>query len=703
MIIKNITLFNYRLYYGNNSIDFNVKDNRNLFIITGENGFGKTTFLHSLIWCLYGKNASEVDEDSYRETLNTSYSKIQKSNLNVIAQEKLKSVSDDIKKNITKKGYNGFEDIKAFSTYYVSMEFAEVMIPSVPCKSLKIIRSYDAITSKEETQILIDGHPSELTEEMGAEIFINDFILSRDIARFFFFDSERIVSLAETTTKSNRQRLSSAYNEVLGVKKYEDLKSNLENLRLRFRRHSDDIANRNKLDNLVRSEKSLIDRQNKISSLSEQIIATLSDQRKIDEQYQISLMREGSSMTLEKYKTLQLVKEKGLEKDKEYKSKLKDFLEEAPFAIVGSLFSQTKSQIVQDYKISQSVKDSEDLAMVINGISLELKDLLSTLPASNTQKEELSVKIDSILSKYKGKQIDKEPLLNVSKAMYDDFMALYTNIITTYKSEFEHLADDYKKNRQLLERTSRRIANMQNQENDNLIKEIRSKKNILEKQIASNETRLRSIHESLGIINDKLKKVRDEIQDISKTISLAADDVNKDKLAEELIEELNTFLVSLREQKKDSLERRIKGILNSLMHKPDFIGRVEVLNSSEDDMEINLYTPQGILIDKDGLSKGEQQLYTTSLLKALVEESGIQFPVFIDSPLQKFDKDHADRIIKEFYPSISKQVILFPLLYKEINKVEVEAMKDILNESYIIKNDTNRSYFEKIDIEQLMR
>ena len=703
MVIKNITLYNYRLYYGKNSIDFNVKDNRNLFIITGENGFGKTTFLHSLIWCLYGKNAAEVDEDSYRETLNSSYVKIQKSNLNVIAQEKLKLVSDETKKDIAKKGYNGFEEIKSYSTYYVSMEFAEVMIPSVPCKSLKIIRSYDSITSKEETKILIDGRPSELTEDMGADIFINDFILSRDIARFFFFDSERIVSLAETTTKSNRQRLSSAYNEVLGVKKYEDLKSNLENLRLRFRRHSDDIANRRKLENLVRSEKSLKDRQDKLNSLSEQIISTLSDQRKMDEQYQISLMREGSSMTLEKYKTLQLVKEKGLEKDKEYKSKLKDFLEEAPFAIVGKLFNETKSQIVQDYKISQSVKDSENLTMVINGISLELKNLISTLPTSSTQKEDLSVKVEGILSKYKGKQVDKEPLLNVPKAMYDDFLALYTNIVTTYKSEFEHLADDYKKNRQLLERTSRRIANMQNQENDNLIKEIRSKKNILEKQIASNETRLRAIHESLGIINDKLQKVKEEIQETSKTISLAADDVNKDKLAEELIEELNVFLVSLREQKKDSLERRIKGILNSLMHKPDFIGRVEVLNSSEDDMKINLYTPQGILIDKDGLSKGEQQLYATSLLKALVEESGIQFPVFIDSPLQKFDKDHADRIIKEFYPSISKQVILFPLLYKEINKGEVEAMKDILNESYIIKNDTDCSHFEKIDIEQLMK
>ena len=168
----------------------------------------------------------------------------------------------------------------------------------------------------------------------------------------------------------------------MGVKKYENLKSNLENLRLRFRRHSDDIANRRKLENLVRSEKSLKDRQDKLNSLSEQIISTLSDQRKMDEQYQISLMREGSSMTLEKYKTLQLVKEKGLEKDKEYKSKLKDFLEEAPFAIVGKLFNETKSQIVQDYKISQSVKDSETLTMVINGISLALKNLISTVSVS---------------------------------------------------------------------------------------------------------------------------------------------------------------------------------------------------------------------------------------------------------------------------------------------------------------------------------
>ena len=44
---------------------------------------------------------------------------------------------------------------------------------------------------------------------------------------------------------------------------------------------------------------------------------------------------------------------------------------------------------------------------------------------------------------------------------------------------------------------------------------------------------------------------------------------------------------------------------------------------------------------------GERQMYA-SPLKSLVDESNIEFPVFIDSPA-KFDRDHAENVIKEFY------------------------------------------------------
>ena len=64
MIINKITLFNYRLYEGTNSILFSPADHKNIYLISGENGFGKTTFLHSLLWCLYGRLISDIEAET---------------------------------------------------------------------------------------------------------------------------------------------------------------------------------------------------------------------------------------------------------------------------------------------------------------------------------------------------------------------------------------------------------------------------------------------------------------------------------------------------------------------------------------------------------------------------------------------------------------------------------------------------------------
>ena len=41
--------------------------------------------------------------------------------------------------------------------------------------------------------VLIDGKVNELTKTIGQEIFINDFILPKEIAKFFFFDAEKFL------------------------------------------------------------------------------------------------------------------------------------------------------------------------------------------------------------------------------------------------------------------------------------------------------------------------------------------------------------------------------------------------------------------------------------------------------------------------------------------------------------------------------
>ena len=50
MIIKSIELYNFRIYRGVNKIDLTPIGERNIIIVSGNNGYGKTTFLMSLVW-----------------------------------------------------------------------------------------------------------------------------------------------------------------------------------------------------------------------------------------------------------------------------------------------------------------------------------------------------------------------------------------------------------------------------------------------------------------------------------------------------------------------------------------------------------------------------------------------------------------------------------------------------------------------------
>jgi DNA sulfur modification protein DndD len=703
MKIKSIGLNNYRLYKGFNKVDFPNGNNKNLYLISGENGFGKTTFLHSLLWCLYGRLMADIDETFRKEMSNGGYNNIVINNLNHICRQRLNSeVTQETLSKIKKQGYSvDTELVKKWSHYAVSLEFADVLIPSIPCQSLKITRSYDILLDEEKVDILIDGVPNELTAEIGHEIFINDFILNKDIARFFFFDSEKIVTLAETNTVEEKRKLCSAYNEVLGVKKYEDLKKNLENMRLRFRRKSDDIDNRNKLNSLLSKQKLL----NETIAEQEQQTADFDSKlillRKEDENLQMQLLREGNGTTLEELNRQEAFLETSRKKDADYKMQLKQFLEYAPFAISGKLLQQTKSQLEHDFNTLQSQSNIRNQNFLLGNINAEMQEAFNNIKISAKDKKQLVDSFHKIISKYQTNTTDETPLLSVSKEDFDEFLAVYSNITTTYRVEFEHLADDYRKNKQVMERTARNISNMHSKENDSVIKSIRRQKNESERKIAELEQKIRLLHEERGAIHKELAVVSRKVSELSKKVSIDDSDSKKDIVAEQLISELNTFLVSLKQEKKSSLERRIKITLNSLMHKTDFIGSVDVVIDN-DVIDINLYATDGTPIKKKSLSKGEQQLYATSLLKALVEESEIQFPVFIDSPLQKFDKSHANKIITEFYPTVSKQVILFPLLHKELTESELKTMKPFVHSAYLLKNENSYSVIQPVNINNLM-
>ena len=702
MRIQDITLTNFRLYKGVNKISFPQDDEgKNIYLISGENGFGKTTFLHSLLWCLYGRLMAEIDDTARKEISNSGgYPSFLIGNLNNNARQYVESIGADTLARIKRSGYTpDDEDIQANSIYSIAIKFTDISIPSIPCQTITIIRSYDFIKQNDSVEVLIDTQRNELAQSIGNDVFINDFILNKDIARFFFFDSERIVALAETNTVDDRRRLASAYNEVLGVKKYEDLKHNLEALRLKFRKRTSDVVSRNKLNALLDKQEDLQgDLQDILDGIAERE-GTLSSLRLRDKEYQEKLLREGQGMTMDEYERQKAVLEKARTNDAIIKEKLRDFIEYAPFAIVGDLLKQTMTEIIKDYNAAKAAQNIANQ----NGLLQEIYDQLigKLVPLAGTNGPKMRAAVHEVLDSFKEEELTHEPLLSVNRDEYNESQAIFANLTTTYRVEFEHFADDNKKNKQVMSRVQQKLSSMQSNESDEIIKQIRAQKSEIEQQIKKLEEEIRALYAQQGSVSQSLNTCKKQITELSKKVSLDDSDVKKDALANELIESLDTFLHNLKEEKKVSLERRLKGIMNALMHKEDFIGNVAV-DVQEDGLDIVLYTPSGKIIRKESLSKGEQQLYATSLLEALVEESGIEFPVFIDSPLQKFDKSHSSKIITEFYPSISKQVVLFPLLHKELTEEELEIMKPLVKSAYLIKNDVEQSYFQPVLVDKLM-
>ena len=708
MFIESIILHNYRAYKGHNKTSFKP-DIKNIFLVAGNNGFGKTTFLTSLVWCLYGKLMADVD-DKFRRDINDAqgYKNYARQSLHkelAIAVSGYE-VSAEERKQIIKYGYSlDREYIKENAQYYVEIMLSDVFIPSIPCRTITIRRTYDYFIDSESVEVLIDGQVNELAKEVGYDIFINDFILSKDIAKFFFFDAEKIVNLAEVKSIDEKRRLSTAYSEVLGIKKYEDIKRNLENLRLKFRKSAGSTASKAKLDKF----------QSSVTNLESQIKTKEEERENVDNyiqqyraesfQLQERLIREGNAISIEELKKQKELLAILKDKDLKLKSQLRDMLDIAPFAISGKLFAELMEQVVVEKKIKTTTASCAAINAALQLTHAQITERVSKLELTEQQKQVVKNIIADIFANNVVETAEQEianvkVLVDFNDNESNEFQALFDNIRYSFSTIFKQLVKDIKNNALFLARTQRKIVEAEYDDGNADINEIRIRKVEVDEMLSQYDIQARKLSEQIGTLNKELKVIKKQLSEIVKNIRVDKADKEKDVIAERLIGELTTFLFELKAKRKYSLEKKIMAGIDVLMHKSDFIHNVRI-DLRDDIIEIELLDKAGDIISKEKLSKGEQQLYATAILNALVEESGIEFPVFIDSPLQKFDSIHSRNIITKFYPSVSKQVVIFPLLGKELSEDEYNELLPNVNRVYVIENKDGCSSFKKISPNKL--
>lgn len=693
MTIREIELNNFRIYKGKNKINLSPDGDRNLIIVSGNNGFGKTTFLMSLVWCLYGKNMGKVDE-LYRKEIDEKggYSKYIGNSLNFEAQ---------------KNGETKFS---------VAVTFTDVEIPDTPCTEITIVRSYDSATNyDDELEILIDGRKNDLftgsKEEIAKEeeIFIRDYILPIEIAKFFFFDAEKIVSFAQINTPEQRKDLSLAYSQVLGIQKYEDLKSELIRIQDDYRKASAKPQEKLEFDGLISAikikEESIQNLINEIDNLEDDRVIKRHESAELQSQ----LIREGDLMSIDELDRLNNRKTDLNTALRETEDGLKDFYSLIPFGLSGGIMAELLSQLESEKAYKQNILQLEGINdktdIILGDIEEARKDI--TFRIDYKTREFYETQIKQLIKKhfYNGFDDSKfenfSTLHDFSQGQIEDFTRLIVKVKDS-KSSFELLFNKYSKLKAELFSIEKRIREAEKKAESDYVQKLRARKEKLDREIDSIGEEIGEKRKEIESINEQVIAHKKQKEILSKKIDVADQNRAVDNEATRLIHKIQKFLIRFKDEKKKALAKKLETKLQSYLHKTNLVQKVIVdINGNGDDVDISLYDYDDKKIDNSILSMGERQMFASALLSALVDETEIEFPVFIDSPMQKFDPLHTKNVLTKFYPNVSKQVILFPLLKKELTEDEYRYIEPIVSKSYLISNKKGGSHFVEVKPENL--
>jgi DNA sulfur modification protein DndD len=211
---------------------------------------------------------------------------------------------------------------------------------------------------------------------------------------------------------------------------------------------------------------------------------------------------------------------------------------------------------------------------------------------------------------------------------------------------------------------------------------------------------LNQLHQKLGELqaiseqqDKKLASLNNHRQDAQRQLQKAYEDLRSGEELDKRLQlvtkvqgTLQGFLQRLTREKLARLEELMTKRFNEIIQKADLVQRIAI---DPDQFRITVYDGQGKEIPKEGLSAGEKQMFAVATLWALRQLSGRPFPVVIDTPLGRLDREHRDSLVENYFPVISHQVILFST-DTEVDQNYFQALSPHISHAYHLTYNPER-------------
>lgn len=653
MLLKSIELKNFRQFRNPKIIEFSTDENRNVTIIMGDNGVGKTTLAQAFQWVLYA-NAEGFGN---------------KSLLN-LKEEKEMLPGDtrevEVKLNV----------IHSNNDYTIS-------------RTQKYIKEGSGTTRRFPSEIKVsyisnDGQV-EFVEESRKLSIIKE-ILPEELSRYFFFDGERINKMSAEIKNGKSSDFADAVESLLGLKPLKQIINHMNpksstsvigkfekeidsNGDQATRRLSDEIYELN--DKIEFAEKRL----NEISDL-------MRDYNQKRDRIKNDLMK---SSEVEKLQEKANALEKEIETDKQLKIEkisklLKEFVNYTPSFLQKKLINDAMKELNKadkadtgiPYVRDETIKYLLDRKKCICGEDLSdneseavrhlLKELELVPPIS------VGGSIKNFVDKSKEKINLSEDFYENFKTSYSDIRR-YTNNILENEDERSKIDDSILKNSKVAEYKREQIDC-----EEQLEKLEKEKYKLVEEMGVNKQNRDNAISERdrLTLVNEKNKK----LQIYRKYANIIYNMIESTYKREE---------TKTREELKDTINKLFEQIFGKGMYiNVDEKYHIRVLVNELGDFDINIdySTAQcysvifSFIVGIIDLAKRRTKTTEEHLIQT--EE----YPLVMDAPLSAFDKKRIKNICSTI-PGIAKQVII--MIKDTDGNIAKENLNDVIGKEYEVK------------------
>ncbi|WP_158963190.1 DNA sulfur modification protein DndD [Myroides fluvii] len=684
MKFSNIIINNFRQYNKIVDFDLSTTTEKNIVVIGGKNGFGKTNFLLSIVWCLYGEKISLIDDNFKKEIQKEkNYSSFMQQSINWTAQ---------------KEGIN---------TFSISIVVEEIELPnnfnlSPDANKIIITRSRNTSTTEEKLSIIDTSSNLELFDNEEDKInFINDYIIPIDAAKFVFFDAEKISEIANLSIKEEGSFINDALGKILGLDNYETL---IDDLEFYINTLKKEGATRNLQEQIIDKEKAIDLSYLEIEKLEEDNAEKLKEIDELKKEIRkfdtlISQNSKQGNSNLDRETILSEI-EKLKIKEVDLNEKFTELSEVIPLTILAGKLEEVKEHISiqENNELSQKLL-KENAAKIDNFIELLFNKPPD--PENSTMSfrdksfyydkaKRLGGELYNNENNYQELKFEHD-LNNAEKKLISDAIILVnTQSGDLFQNTIEGFNSIDLRKSELIKILNKIDADLV----DDIVLDYVAKKETAENKTTENNRKIGENTQQLNKIKKDITRFNHELITLRNNVEINAQNKLKIKETEKYIDTLHTFLEEQKSTHKDSLEKTILSELRILMHKLSseennsrFIEDVKVtILASGQGMKITLLDQDDNEIKKESLSSGEKQIYISCLIKAILNESIQSLPIFIDTPLGRLDEEHRDSITKKYYPSLSEQVVLFST-NSEITPKRFRDISENIAKSYLLIND----------------